>query len=151
MQIRTIAPKNYLCHTTRTTLNSIREIAEKEIGPLFEEAARAGIRQTGPLEFIYFDAGSDKSKPFTLWIALPVEGPVALMNSRYSFKEAAGFRCYTHVHHGDLSDLGQIYERLYAGLFMKGYKPSNQIREVYEKHESLVSPENITEIQIGIE
>lgn len=151
MQTKTIQPKKYFCFVGQTTLNTISKEVGAEVDLLFEEAHKMKLEQNGPLEFVYFDSTEDKNKPFTLWIALPVKSEKPLTNSKYSFKEQGEFKCYTHIHKGDVSDLYEVYGNLYNDLFSKGMRPTNQIREVYEKFETLVSPENITEIQIGIQ
>lgn len=150
MQTKHISPKKYFCFMGQTTLNKISAFASPEIDPLMEEAHKLGLEPSGPLEFIYFDATDDKDKPFTLWIALPVKNEIPVSNSKYSFKTTDDFKCFSHIHKGDISQVYQVYDKIFAELFSKGVKPTNQIREVYENWESVVSPENITEIQIGI-
>jgi predicted transcriptional regulator YdeE len=150
MQTKMVPAKKYFCFVGQTTLNNITEIAGKEVDPLFEEAAKLGLQQTGPLEFIYFDATEDKNKPFTLWIALPISHEKPLQNSNYTIHDSGDFKCFAHVHQGDLSDLYSVYDKIFGELFSRGLKPGNQIREVYEVYENLVSEKNITEIQIGI-
>jgi effector-binding domain-containing protein len=151
MQTKKIHSKNYFCFIVTTTLNSINEVALHEVDPLFAEAGRLQLKQAGPLEFIYWDCSSDRNKPFTLWIALPVMDAVPLeINHKYSFKDVSDFKCASYVHKGSIAEIGKVYGNIFAEIFELKIQPTNQIREVYQKYEALVSPENITEIQIGI-
>lgn len=151
MQTKKVHSKKYFCFIVTTTLNRINEVALYEVDSLFAEAGKLNLKQAGPLEFIYWDCSSDRDKPFILWIALPVLNTSPLKsNSKYSFKEGSEFKCASYVHKGSIAEIGKVYGKLYSEIYGLNIQPTNQIREVYEKYEALVSPENITEIQIGI-
>lgn len=151
MKTKHIDPQIYFCLKMTTTLNAIHETAGQEAHGVYAQVAELGLQVTGPMEFIYFDCTSDRDKPFKLYIALPVAEMVPLTSNKYSYHEADSFDCQAYIHTGDIYQLGQAYEELFKELYKNGIQPSNQIREVYTHYIDMDSPENITEIQIGIQ
>lgn len=51
---------------------------------------------------------------------------------------------------GDLNKIDTFYQNFMGEIFANDIKMTNQIREVYHVHETKESPNNLTEIQIGI-
>ncbi len=151
MEIKTIQSKQYFCFEGTTTLNEIMGVADKEVDFLYQEAQRLGIEQAGPLEFIYFDCTSDRDKPFSLEICMPIATEKEVASDKHEVHHFGDFKCVSYLHEGDLVSLGEVYGQLYGSIQAQGHKPTNQIREVYVKWENPDSPANLTEIQIGIE
>ena len=151
MEPKNVNAQIYFCFKTTTTLNKLHEIADQSVDSVYSEAKELKLDVTGPIQFIYFNCSSDRDKPFQLFIGLPVKEMLPLQNSLFSYYESDAFTCYTHIHPGDISVIGETYAGLYQELYKNGIQPGNQIREVYTKFVDVVSSENITEIQIGIE
>lgn len=150
METKLIPSKTYFCVTTETTLNQLNEIADKEVGGLYEAVSKYGIKPEGPVEFIYIDCSADMSKPFTLHIAFPVATKKEIADPKYKFIGFQDFKSCSYIHKGSLSNIFNIYEDLYNNIYKDGLQPSTQVREVYHKYVDMHSQENITEIQIGL-
>jgi effector-binding domain-containing protein len=151
MEKKNVPAKNYLVFNTRTTLNKIMEVADQEVGKLYATLEQNQIKQAGPLEFIYFDCTSDIEKEFELEIAMPVENSLKVVPQGYSLKNHESFPCVSHIHKGDITQLYEVYDKLFTELWDNSIKPTNQIREVYAVYKSKTDAENVTEIQIGIQ
>jgi effector-binding domain-containing protein len=151
METKKVSNRKYFSLSATTTLNQLPQLAGREVELLYAEAQKNNLSITGPVEFIYFDCSAQKDQPFEFVIALPVTQEYLPENGKYSIRELAEFNCFSHIHYGDVSDLHPVYGKLYEEIGRGGLMPSNQIREIYEKFVSLESPENITEIQIGIQ
>jgi effector-binding domain-containing protein len=150
METKTIPTQKYFTYSCTTTLAKLNELAAVEVDQVYQESQNLGFELTGPVQFIYFDCSSDIHKPFTLFLALPIVKEKDLKSNKYSLKEFDEFKCVSHIHQGPLKDLYSVYGNLFENLYKSGAKPGNQIREVYKKFVEMDSPENITEIQIGI-
>ncbi len=151
MTTKQIPAQKYLIYSTETTLPHVNTIAMREVEPLYTVAAQAGLEPQGPLEFIYWNASGDTTKPFTLEIALPINNIDVAVPEHYLSETREGFTALAHVHYGDFSNIDPVYKELFNELFAKGEKPTNQIREVYIHWVDLTSAENVTEILLGIE
>lgn len=151
METATIPGKTYFCYSERTTLNDLHEVAARETNKFMTEAQRLKLEPTGPLEFIYIDCTNDKNKSFTLVMALPVKEAKSIGEGKYSIKNFEALKCVKHTYKGSFSNIYQEYENLFEEIFSKGIKPTNQVREVYHQFTTIDSPENITEIQVGIQ
>jgi len=145
---KTVKPKTYLCHTQKTTLAKMMDTAGELVDALYEEVWQQKLEKDGVIEFIYLDF--KPNDPFILKIAMPVKAGATITSNRFKLEETGEFKCVSYTYKGDVSKIGEVYEGLYGTLLGQGYKPTNQVREVYEKFVSLDSPENSTEIQIGI-
>jgi len=147
---KTVQPKTYLCHTQKTTLSKMMETAGELVDALYEEIWQQKLEKDGVIEFIYLDCNGKPNDPFILKIAMPVKAGATISSDRFKLEETAEFKCVSHIYKGDVSQIGCVYEGLFGEVLAHGHKPTNQVREVYEKFVSLDSPENSTEIQIGI-
>jgi len=150
METKIIPSQKYFTYSCTTTLAKLNEVASVEVDQVYQESQTLGFEVEGPVQFIYFDCSSDIHKPFTLILALPIAKEKEFKSNKYSLKELDEFKCMRHVHQGSLTDLYLVYGNLFEKLYKSGAQPGNQIREVYKKFVTMDSPENITEIQIGI-
>jgi len=150
METKLIPSGHYLCFTTQTTLNKLKEFADKAVDGVYEAVGKGGLKASGPMEFIYFDCSNDRDKEFTLEIALPVEDTMNFKSNIHKIKKFDEFKCLSHTHNGDLLNLPGIYQQLFEQVYKSGIKPTNQVREVYKSFSGMESNDNITEIQIGI-
>jgi effector-binding domain-containing protein len=115
----------------------------------YNEAKSLGLEETEPLHFIYSGMTEDMTKPFQLEIALVVkerkEG-----RSKFKFRELEPLKAFNSNYKGSLEGIGKHYEEMMREMSVKGLKPTNECREVYHYYEKFDSPNNITEIQLGI-
>ena len=149
MEQITVNPKLFFYLEGKTTLKNIMEFAAPNVDLAYAEAERLGLEKTGPIEFIYFGATSDQEKEFTLQIGFPVKDE---KNAEYGFqfRQSTNFKCITNRYKGSLTNIGAEYEKMFEHLWNNSLKPSNEIREIYHFFEFPDSPNNVTEIQIGL-
>ena len=149
METKVVSPKTFIYNEGTTTLRKIMDYSKIYVDALLKKMDEAGLEAAGPMEFIYFGACSDPDKEFTLQIAVPVkeEKPVG---KGYNYKKAEPFKCFTYEHKGEITDLHDAYEKAFGEVYARQLEPNNEIREVYKVYENLSSPNNLTEIQIGV-
>jgi effector-binding domain-containing protein len=141
MEVKTVNPVKIFYHTETTTLKEIMSVADREIGNMYAEAQKLGLQESGPMQFVYYGCDEKPDTKFKLEIAMVVD-------QEKPYDE--GFTCATTVHNGDISKIGETYEKLIPELFKSGRQITDHSREVYHKWVSPESPENVTEIQIGV-
>jgi effector-binding domain-containing protein len=146
-----IQPKLYFYLEGKTTLNQLPEYGDIHVDKVYEEVARTGLEKTGPIEFIYYGATEDKNKEFTLQIAIPVKEPKKDIKADFHFRTASDFKCLAHTYKGSFMEFEKVYENLFEYVWDNSLKPTDEVREVYHSFVSPDSPDNVTEIQIGLQ
>jgi effector-binding domain-containing protein len=150
METKIIPSKKYFCYMEQTTMNLLPKVIEREIHNFTAEIKKLGLKEAGPMEFIYFNCTEDADKLFTFLFAMPVETLIPLSGAKYFFREMEDFKSLSYIHKGDLLEMFQVYERIFKEVDDRGLKHTSQVREVYIKYEDIKSPDNVTEIQVGI-
>ncbi len=147
MEVKNVDPAKVFYHSEETTLNGVHGVANREIDKMYDEAKKMGLEEVAPLQFTYFGFSPETS--FTLEIAMVVaeEKPY---KGQYKFKDMDEFKCASTIHNGSINKIGETYEKFMPELVKSGNKMTDQIREVYLKFIDLDSPENVTEIQVGV-
>jgi effector-binding domain-containing protein len=149
MEREIIAPKLYFYLEGKTSLKQLMEFAAPTVDLAYAEAARLELEKTGPIEFVYFGASSDQDKEFTLQIGFPIKTEKQTDNS-FQFRKSADFKCLKFNYKGPMNGIGDEYEKLYEYLWNNSIKHTDEIREIYHLFEYPDSPNNVTEIQIGL-
>jgi effector-binding domain-containing protein len=149
MNTKQTSPKKIFYHATTTTLDQINKVAMEVIEDMYHEAKNLGLEEEEPMHFIYTGMSDDLTQPFHLEIALVVKNPKEGI-SKYKFRELEPIRVFNSEYKGGLQDIGQHYEKMMKEMSVKGFIPTNECREVYHHYEKFDSPNNITEIQLGI-
>jgi effector-binding domain-containing protein len=140
------AIKPYVYTSAKTTIPKIKETVQKSLDPLF---AKHGSLVNGPLIFVYHGITQDHSKQFEMEMGFPArEEPKDLAG--FKSRPLAPFKCVSVYYTGGLANIGKAYEAVIPALFKMGYKPTDENREVYLFWEDNESPNNVTEIQIGV-
>ena len=149
MEIKHVEAAKVFYHSEVTTLDEINRVAEREIGGMYAEAEKLGIKEVAPMQFVYHGMETDPAAKFTLEIAMVVneEKPY---DGKYKFKDLEGFECVSEIHKGSILEMNKTYEMLVPQLVKTGKQMGSQSREVYHKYIDQQSADNITEIQIGI-
>ncbi len=149
MEAKNVETTKVFYHSEVTTLNGIHDVAVREIDAMYKEAEKTGLKEIAPMQFVYYGLDDKPDTKFTLEIAIVVdeEKPYA---GKYKFKDLTGFKCVSTIHKGSINKLGKTYEKFMPELFKSGNKMTDQSREVYHNYVEQDSPENITEIQIGV-
>ena len=149
MKVKTVKPAKVFYHSEVTTVKEIHDVAMREIKNLYKDAEKIGLKEVAPMQFVYYGCDDKLDTKFTLEIAMVVDDE-KFYDGKYKFKDLEGFKCVSTVHNGDINKIGETYEKFMPEVFRSGQQTNDQSREVYHKWVSPESPENITEIQIGV-
>jgi effector-binding domain-containing protein len=149
MNVRSVDSQVVFSHAEETTLDQISVVANREVDNMYKEAERLGVKENGPMQFIYHGCGEDPSAKFTLEIAMAVD-QMKSYSGKYQFKKLKGFSCATTMHYGDINKIGETYEKFMPEIYKNGKRLTDESREVYVKWVAPDSAENVTEIQVGI-
>lgn len=149
METKIVNPKTFFYSEGKTTLNKIHEHADREVPKLLKEMEMKGIKEDGPMEFIYFGVTNELDKEFTLRISVPVKEEKTVSDG-YLFSKEGAFKCLSTEYKGDINKILPVYERIFEQIYKNKYQPKDEIREIYHQFENPSSEKNITEIQIGI-
>jgi effector-binding domain-containing protein len=101
------------------------------------------------MQFLYDGCDESDETVFTLDIAIPVDGKKDIQ-APFIVKETPEFRCASIEYKGGMSGIGEGYMELKRQMSEAGLEPNELSREVYTYFMDGESPENITELQIGI-
>ena len=148
MEQKVIKPILYFYYERRITLKEIELYAPDTVEKVFKEAGKAGLRQSGPLEFIYLRSNRNPDSPFTLQIALPVEKQKKVSSGL--FKKSKSLKSLSYIQKGSIQNFCNAYESIFENIWDNSIKVTNETREVYHLYKGRDSEENVTEIQIGL-
>jgi effector-binding domain-containing protein len=149
MLIRIHPPMTVLYSTRQTTLKKSKDLTATAIRDLYQYVVDLDLLICGPQYRFCYGMDGKPDTPFTLEIALPVQGqiPTALLPF---FKQIPAFRCLTSRYEGPWEGLPGEYDK------MLQYIKDNNLRMngVYAEsllHIDFVAPgDQVTEIQIGL-
>lgn len=149
MEVKAVKPQKIFYYSEVTTMKDLQKVTKREIDTMYTEAGKLGLKETGPMQFIYYGCDDKMDTRFILEIAMAVDQEIPY-KGKYKFKELEGFTCACAIHKGNINKIGETYEKFMPELVKSGKQMTDQSREVYHKWISTESSENITEIQIGI-
>ncbi len=126
----------------------------QDTGAVFGALCRAvGRHAAGPPLNLYHD-GEYKSDDADIESCVPIRAGCRIGADGLSVRELAGGRAVTMIHRGSYEHLGRTYEKVFAHIHEKGYKPVLPTREVYLKGPGMIFRGNpqkyVTEIQVPI-
>ena len=150
METKNIKAKTVISTSLKTSLKNMSKDCEPVLGQLMMAIEKSTLKTAGPIEFIYMDVSEDVEEVFNLEIVQPIDSSETTSLEGFETKEISEFKCVSHIHKGSFEHIYAVYEKLFSELNWDGQKNTNQVREVYEKWESISSEQNIVEIQIGI-
>ena len=147
MQVKTIPPISVLYFSTTTTLKDVGQYAYVIAQKLYAEAGRQNILPVGPIQWLYHECNGEPDTPFTLEIGLPLQSaPTEAL--AFGFKELPSFKSVSTLYEGPWETMYTVYDELISWAKTKGYKLTNEFREVYFYISANLK---LTEINIGIE
>lgn len=149
MKVKNVNPTKVFFHSEVTTLKKIHDVAMREIENMYAEAAKIELKEASPMQFVYFGCDENPDTEFTLEIGMVVEEEKPY-DGKYKFKDLDGFKCVSTIHNGSINKIGETYEKFMPEVAKNGKRMTNQSREVFHKYIDQDSPENITEIQVGV-
>jgi effector-binding domain-containing protein len=132
------------------TIPEIPTIARNEVDQMVEAIAAVGAEPVAPVTFIYHGADGTPDTKFQLEIAFPLSTRPASPVDPYDVKETPAFRCLATDYVGPMLDIMRGYALLFTELEEQGLAYTGESREIYRKWIGYESPDNVTELQIGV-
>ena len=142
-----------ISRTDRLTIPQIPAHSGPAVQSLIESLKQLGIPPiAGDMIYVYHGCNGDPTQEFDLEICLPVPSGLNLRLERpIELKTTTPFRCVSVDYVGPMSGFGAAWMNLVRWVSAAGHKPTGQSREIYKKWVSFNAPDNVTELQQGIE
>ena len=151
--LRLVPATAVIARRDRLTIPQIRAHSGPAIQSLVE--ALKGLNAAsgdGPCIYIYHDFEGDLNIPFDLEICLPVDPALrGTPPPPITLTTLPPFRCMAGDYVGGMPGIGAAWQELFGRAMASGHRPTRQSREVYKNWVGFESPENVTELQQGIE
>ena len=154
MNIQTNDPMTVISVKKTATLNTLTDIVGNTPVQMLVDMEAHDIEATGPMIFIYRGVNGDPDAPFELEVSVPVSDNAFQLrdySGRYSVNTIEAFRYVERTYLGPVDGLGKEgYEPLFIDMAKAGIEPSGEAREVYMNWVGPESPDNRTDIQVGV-
>jgi len=150
--VRTVPPFAGLTAAAELTLPAIPTFAEQATTDLMRLADARRIPIIDAPVFVYTGVGAGANDTFRLRIALPIDPATDLsgVDERFALVNYEAFKCAAFDFTGPMTHVGDAYPQAMNALKAAGHRPVEQSREVYKHWIAYDSPQNVTEIQLGI-
>lgn len=132
------------------TIPEIPAISRNELDPLVAALEAAGGEATAPVTFIYYGADGTPTTRFRLDLAIPVSTRPTSLAEPYEVLDTPAFRCVATDYVGPMADIQVGYDALFSAMAAQGLTRTNESREIYKQWIGMESPDNVTELQIGV-
>lgn len=132
------------------TIPEIPTISRNEVDQMVEALADVGASPVAPVTFIYHGADGTPETRFRLDIAFAVAAKPPAAPEPYDVLETPAFRCLATDFVGPMFDIMHGYARLFSAMNDQGLAFTGESREIYRKWIGYESPDNVTELQIGV-
>lgn len=151
MKIKEVQPFTVFYHTQKTTLAQLTQLTQQVPEQVYTEADKLNLTITGPMYWVYDGIDGKFDTEFTLEIAVPVEvNTVNECPPNFGVKQLEPYTCASVIHKGAWGDMMYTYDNLVEEIEKAGRTLNGKSREVYMQVQGPSSPNNVTEIQLGI-
>jgi effector-binding domain-containing protein len=141
---------SYCYVEAETTFADLKQTIDQLL-PKIEAAMNSGrVQPQGGLIFVYQGATTDPSKSFRLQVGVPTRGAVGEAPDGAMIRKLQPLRAASVIFSGELLDLPQAYQKLYAELFAAGLTPTGETRELYLYWEGPESNNNVVLILAAV-
>lgn len=149
--IQTIPAKQYLQGGFETDFEAMGEPVVKTLTDLINDAKENKVVLTSPVIHYYYGAPHrDPRKRFKMETGFFVSEEttnIGVLKTR----ELAPFKCATILYNGPASQIGNAWQALYRSVRNERLTPTDEERELYLYWEGAESPNNVVQVQVGIE
>jgi len=149
MHVQTLPETMYLYGSTKTTLAKLSKAIDTLMPALSQGILQGKFIHKGEAVFVYRGATGDQQTPFDLEVGFPVPDDAKAFD-QLKTRKLSSFRCATMLVTGSTAHYGEAYQKLFAGIGQAGHRPTGETREAYLYWEGPESPNNVTQIQAGI-
>jgi effector-binding domain-containing protein len=148
--VQTIPAKHYVFGGFETEFKGMGEPVVKTLTALGDRAREMKLGLYGPVVHFYYEAphrAPDKSFKMETGFFVP-EGTKAVGD--FKVRELPQFKCASILYVGPGPRIGDAWQELYRSLRAKGLTPTDEERELYLYWEGVDSPNNIVQVQVGV-
>jgi effector-binding domain-containing protein len=132
------------------TIPEISAVSRGVVDDMIADLNAHGITPLAPVHFIYHGADGTLTTPFRLSIAFPIaERPPSPIED-YEIADLPAFRCMAADYVGPMPDIQIAYTEILDAIRDSGRQRSPESREIYKKWIGFESPDNVTELQVGV-
>ncbi len=149
MERKTILTTNVLAYSLNTNLLSMKTDVGKIPGEIMTKAADLGLEVAGPQIWQYTNCDGNPGTTFKLDICLPVKEAKGDAG-KFRFDVLPEVNCFSEIHKGSWSKLGDTYHRMFGEISRGGIIPTGVSREVYQLCDFENEGNNVTEVQIAV-
>jgi effector-binding domain-containing protein len=152
--LKLVPATSVIARRDRLTIPQIPAHSGPAIQSLIEalQALNASPSGDGACIYVYHDFDGDLQIPFDLEICLPVDPALrAAVPPPTRLATLPPFRCLAADYVGGMPGIGAAWTQFVDRATAGGHKLTRVSREVYKKWVGFDSPENVTELQQGIE
>ena len=151
MVVQTISAKHYLQGGFETDFKSMGEPVVKTLTELIEEAKENKVGLHGPVMHFYYGAPHrDPDKRFEMETGFFVAENSPAVGT-FERRELPAYKCATILYIGPATRIGDAWQQLYRSVRNHGLTPTEEERELYLFWEGVDSPNNIVQVQLGVE
>ncbi|HKH91447.1 MAG TPA: GyrI-like domain-containing protein [Gemmatimonadaceae bacterium] len=149
--LKTVPPATFVMSThDGVTIPEISAVSRGVVDDMIAELHARGIAPLAPVHFIYHGADGSLTTKFRLTIAFPIAKRPAAPIEEYEVAELPAFRCMAADYVGPMPDIQIAYNEILDAIRESGRSRSPESREIYKKWIGYESPDNVTELQVGV-
>jgi hypothetical protein len=149
LTVKTVPAFGFLHWTGKVTLPEIPKVAGPAIDEVIRAAGGAGRPVVGPCIFVYPEGVQDSTTPFTLQIGIEVIAPSQDLGT-LKVRRLDPFACGSLIYPGSMKGIHAGYAAADRQMQERRLTRAAEFREVYLRWVEFDSPDNRTEIQLGI-
>jgi effector-binding domain-containing protein len=149
--VQTIPAKQYLQGGFETDFKSMGEPVVKTLTELIEAGKESKVGLHGPVIHYYYGAPHrDPEKRFKMETGffVPAESPEV---GTFKPRELPTFKFATILYIGPATRIGDAWQELYRSVRNQRLTPTDEERELYLYWEGVESPNNVVQVQLGVE
>lgn len=147
MEIKKIESKKVFYHSLKSTLQTLTNDVGNIPNQLVVALNKAGLKEQGPQEWVYYGSDGKPNTEFALEICLPIEG-VANSMEKVKWLEEGTFAI--EIHKGAWAALGGTYQKMIQEIMKTGKQATGISREIYHVCDFVNQDNCITEVQIEV-
>ena len=149
--LKTVPPTTFVMSSHEgVTIPEISAVSRGVVDDMIMDLHAHGVMPLAPVHFIYHGADGSLTTRFRLTIAFPIAGPPGAPIEDYEIAELPAFRCMAADYVGAMPDIQIAYNEILDAISSSGRARSPESREIYKKWIGFESPDNVTELQVGV-
>jgi effector-binding domain-containing protein len=149
--VQTIPVRHYVFGGFETDFQSMVEPIVKTLTALRDEAKEMKLGLHGPVIHYYYQAPHRRpGESFKMETGFFVPNGTQGVGD-FEVRELPQFKCASILYVGPGPRIGDAWQKLYRSVHAKGLIPTDEERELYLYWEGGDSPNNIVQVQVGVE